>query len=229
MKTRLLFLIAGSLFMQQMQAQIAIKLGLGSNKFSEVQYSHTLGSNSGQSMYMDAPTGGAFYLPLQVGYTSPEARSYDVGLGLDIGTMKVKSGDKDFRTGLMRPNFYVQYYIINNWAPLQFGLGAAVSYSKIKCEWTESYSNDADEMVEYSAKTSWGGLGYGVSLLGRYWFGDDEENAIEFGIGSRADWRKLKSLNVNGADESFDKGDISNLYETSGMFFQLSFVRAIGG
>jgi hypothetical protein len=53
-------------------------------------------------------------------------------------------------------------------------------------------------------------------------------NAVQVGVGNRADWRKMRTLNVNGTDVAVDRGDARNVYDTGGLFFSLSYVRVFG-
>lgn len=212
----------------QINAQVAVKLGLSQHSYSSAEVQYILDTDGSNSIALDMPEGSSFYLPLQVGATVGDDRSYDVGLGLNIGSLRLSSDGKEYTTRLLSPNFYVEYYLLNRWFPLQFGLGAAVSYSKVNLDWTASLPNEIDQLEEYETKTTWGGLGYGVSVLGRYWLDEDMTNAVQVGVGNRADWRKMKSLNVNGTDVAVDGGDARNVYDTGGLFFTLSYVRVFG-
>lgn len=228
MKTQLFFLLGVLGIFQSAQAQVVLKMGMARHSYSTAELHYTLGENEFNTMSLDMPTGSSFFLPLQLGATVGEDLNYDVGLGLNIGSLKLESAGQEYKTRLLSPNFFVEYYLVNRWFPLQFGIGAAVSYSKVKLDWTSSLPGENDQLVEYTTQTTWGGLGYGVSLLGRYWLDDDMSNAVQFGVGNRADWRKLKTLNVNGEEVSFQKGDMGNRYDTEGLFFQISYVRVFG-
>jgi hypothetical protein len=208
------------------QAQVTVKVGMMRQGFAFMEMNHPLDLDEGLDFYFDAPTGSSFMIPLQVGGSVGEDRNYDVGLGLNMGSMNITNNGIKTKSKIMSPNFYVEYYLINRFMPLQFGLGAAVSYSKINFEHrSEALIESTNTEKAFDSQSTWSGIGYGISLIGRYWLDEDWTNSIQFAFGNRADWRKLKSLTVN--EETMDL-PYEYRFDTEGYFLQLSFVHVFG-
>lgn len=196
--------------------------------FDDTRITYAIDPGTMFSLDFSMMDGSSFLVPLQIGKTFGEESVADMGLGLQIGSTRFTMDGQEFSTSTVSPNIFGEYYIVNRWFPLQFGFGFTIGYSNARFEWSGELPDINDVPVRYDTRTSWGGLNYGISLLGRYWLGKDENNAVQLAVGNRADMRKLRSLEVNGAAIPFDRSlSVNDLY-TEGLFFQLSYVRYFG-
>jgi len=208
-------------------AQLTLKGGLMQHSMSTIEL-NIYQPTGDISLYPNTPaSGSSFLVPIQFGGSFGE-RTYDVGVGLRFGGMKIEFDGLETKSSLLSPLFYVDYYV---WEPaefLQLGFGAVVSYSKVSFDRVYRDVPVEESTEDFDVKSKWAGLGYSVGGRVRYWLDEDWTSGIELGIGYNSDWRKVKSLQIDNEEVAFDAMSSMYTMNTDGYYVRLSYVKVLG-
>jgi len=209
-----------------MLAQFHLKVGAS---YSHVLNSNLVFSNEDRTRTYfpaEAFTGSMTLVPVGLGWSGAD-ESLDAGMSVAFGSINVTSEGKSDRLSVVVPAFYLNMYFFNRSA-LFLGGGLEVRHSSIDLKRTFAMDfNDTPGTEDYTADMRWAGMGYKLSLKGKYLF-ENNPLAIQFGVGYFYDRRELQTLFINTAESKFDSRPNANEFALGGLEVNLGLMILFG-